>query len=107
MSRSCVNSADLFFYVFGEMTLGSQRRSERPLIKKHFGCKQYDQDKKLAPHIVYESCALRLGGWMNRNGMVMPFAVPMLWREPQTTAVTAPLPDIFCGKWYEQKEGEN
>lgn len=86
MSRSCVNSVDLFCYVCGEVTLASQRRSITPLIKKayhlYFGCKLGDQDKKWAPHIVCKSCAIRLGGWINRKGMTMPFAVPMVWREP-------------------------
>jgi len=31
---------------------------------------------------VCKSCAIRLGGWINRNGMTKPFAVPMVWREP-------------------------
>jgi len=56
MSRSCVNSADLFFYVCGEVTLATNRRSITPLIKKAYhlyvGCKLGDQDKKWAPHIV-------------------------------------------------------
>jgi hypothetical protein len=25
---------------------------------------------------------MRLGGWINRKGTTMPFAVPMVWREP-------------------------
>ena len=86
MSRSCMNSADLFPYVCGEVTLASQRSSITPLIKKayhlYFGCKLGDQDKKWAPHIVCKSCAIRLGGWINRKGMTMPFAVPIVWREP-------------------------
>jgi len=56
MSRSSVNSADLFCYVFGEVMLESQTRSITPLIKKayhlFFGCKLGDQDKKWAPHIL-------------------------------------------------------
>jgi len=86
MSRSCVNSADPFCYVFGEVTLVSQRRSITPLIRKayhlYFGCKLSDQDKNWAPHIVCKSCAMHLGGWINCKGMAMPFAVPMVWREP-------------------------
>ena len=86
MSRSCVNSVDLFCYVCGKVTLASQIRSVTPLIKKsyilYFGCKVGDQDKKWAPHTVCKSCAIRLGGWINRKGMTMPFAVPMVWREP-------------------------
>jgi len=31
---------------------------------------------------VCKSCAIRLGGWINRKGKAMPFAVPMVWREP-------------------------
>jgi len=41
-----------------------------------------DQEKKWAPHIVCKSCVIRLGGWINRKGMAMPFAVPMVWMEP-------------------------
>jgi len=81
-----VNSADLFCYVCGEVTLTSKRRSITPLIKKayhlYFGCKLGDQDKKWAPHIVCKSCAIRLGGWINCKGMTVPFAVPMVWMEP-------------------------
>jgi len=41
-----------------------------------------DQDKKWAPHIVCKSYAIRLGGWINHKGMAVPFAVPVVWREP-------------------------
>ena len=34
------------------------------------------------PHTVCNSCAICLGGWINRKGMAMPFAVQMVWREP-------------------------
>jgi len=85
MCRFCVNFADLFCYVCGEVTLAAQRRSIRLLIKKtyhlYFGCKLGDQDKKCEPHIVWKSCAIRLKGWTNRKGMTMPLAVPMVWRE--------------------------
>ena len=87
MSRSCVNSANLFCYVCvcGEVTLASQRRYITPLIKKvyhlYFGCKLGDQDKKWPLHNVCKLCAIRLGGWINRKGMVMLFAVPVVWRE--------------------------
>ena len=77
---------ELFCYVCGEVTLGSQRHSITHLFKKayhlYFGCKLDDQDKKWAPHIVCRSCAIRLGGWLNHKGMAMLFAVPMVWREP-------------------------
>jgi hypothetical protein len=91
MSRSYVNRADLFCYVCGEVTLASKKRSVTLVIKKayhlYFVCKLGDQDKKCAPHIVCKSCAIRLGGWINRKGMAMSFAVPIGWN-PQTTPVT-------------------
>jgi len=65
---------------------GSDLSIIMPLIKKayhlYFGCKVGYQDKKWAPHIVCKSCAIRLGGWINYNGMAMPFAIPVVWREP-------------------------
>ena len=86
MTRSCVTSADQFCNVCGEMTLASQRRFITPLAKKayhlYFGCKLGDQDKKWVPQTVCKSCAIRLGGRINRNGMTMLFAVPMVWKEP-------------------------
>ena len=85
MSCSCVNSADLFCYVCGEVT-ASQWHSITPLIKKaydlYFGCKLGDQDKKWVLHIECKSCAIRLGGCINHQGMAMPFAIPIVWREP-------------------------
>ena len=85
MCGCCVNSADIFCYVCGEVTLASQRRSIRPLIKKAYhlyvGCKLGDQDKQWAPHIVCKSCAICLGDCINRKGIAIPFAVPMVWRE--------------------------
>jgi len=93
MSCSCVNSADLFCYVCGEVMLASQRRSITPLIKKmyhlYFGYKLGDQDKKWALHIVCKSCAVCLGGWI----IVREWRchLPFQWcgGNPQTTAMTA------------------
>ena len=86
MSRCCVNSVDPFCYLCGEVMLASHRCSLTPQIKKayhmYFGCKLGDQDKKWAPHIVCKSCSIRVGGWINRKGMAMPFAIPVVWREP-------------------------
>ena len=86
MPRSCVNSADLFSCVCGEVTLASQRRCITPMIKKayhlYFGCKVVDQEKKWPPQNVCKLCVIRLGGCINRKGMAMPFAVQIVWREP-------------------------
>ena len=56
------------------------------MVKKayhlYFGCKIGDQDKRWAPHICCNTCATNLRQWLNRKRKSMPFAVPMIWREP-------------------------
>jgi len=78
--------SELFCYECCEVTLASRKHSITPLIKKayhlYFGCKLGDQDMKWTQHIVCISWAIRFGSWINRKGMAMPFAVPMVWREP-------------------------
>ncbi|KAK5643931.1 hypothetical protein RI129_007776 [Pyrocoelia pectoralis] len=73
MPRKCVNSVNNFCYVCGEVTFASQKREFTPLIKTayyhYFYCKIHE-DKSWAPNICCNSCAS------------MPFAVPMIWREP-------------------------
>jgi hypothetical protein len=89
----CEQCRPILLCVCGEVTLASQRCSITPLIKKayrlYFGCKLGDQDKKWVLHIVCKSCAIRLVGWIIHKGMAMPFAIQMVGRNPQTTAVTA------------------
>lgn len=86
MPPTCVNSADNFCYVCGEVTFASQKRSITTMVKKayhlYFGCKIGDQDKRWAPHICCNTCATNLRQWLNRKRKSMPFAVPMIWREP-------------------------
>jgi len=85
MSRKCINSSDVFCYICGEVTFKSGRRSFTPLIKKcyehYFGCKVGDEDKSLAPHFCCVTCARRLAAW-SKGSRFMPFAIPMIWREP-------------------------
>lgn len=86
MPRTCLNKADNFCYICGEVTFASQKRRITTVIKKaynlYFGCKIGDQDKNWAPHICCNSCGSRLVQWLNGNKPSMPFAVPMIWREP-------------------------
>lgn len=86
MPRKCLNHPDTFCYVCGELTFKLQRRNFTPLIKKcyqlYFGCKVGDQDKSWAPHICCVTCSRLLTGWAN-GSRHMPFAVPMVWREPK------------------------
>jgi hypothetical protein len=55
------------------------------LIKKYyehyFGCKVGDQDKSWASHFCCVPCARRLAEWA-KGSRCMPFAIPMVWREP-------------------------
>lgn len=82
MPRKCVNRSDSFCYVCGKVTFASQKRALSPIVKKAYHCKVGDQDKSWAPHICCNSCSANLCGWLNHKKRSMPFAVPMVWREP-------------------------
>lgn len=84
--RYCVNHPDNFCYVCGKFTPKIQRRSITNLVKKayklYFDCALGDQDKNFAPHIACITCTTTLTEWMKGKRRAMPFAVPMVWREP-------------------------
>ena len=86
MPRNCVNQADNFCYICGEITSTEQRRVISAIIRKayhlYFGCQIGDQDKIWAPHICCNTCETNLTQWLNKKRKAMPFAVPMVWREP-------------------------
>jgi hypothetical protein len=95
--RCCVNSPDNFCYICGKFTLVSQRRVITTSIKQaynaYFGCHLGDQDKEWAPHICCISCSSALCKWMHhKDPKRMPFAVPMIWREPSNHATDC----YFC-----------
>jgi hypothetical protein len=78
VSRKCVNSPNLFYYVCGEFTAKSQTKFITPIVKKayelYFGCKIGDQGKSWAPHSRYLR-GLDIGTQIN------DFLVPIEWRE--------------------------
>lgn len=84
--RQCKNSPDKFCYICGRYVLKSQGRTMTIDVKKayflYYGCKVGDQDKHWAPHSSCVSCNVTLIQWMKGNRSCMPFAVPMVWREP-------------------------
>ena len=86
MPRNCVNSPDNFCYICGEVTFSTRKCPLTLMVKKGyeccFGCKVRDQDKKWPPHVYCISCATILHEWLNNKGCSMPFAIPMIWREP-------------------------
>ena len=87
MSRRCKNQADCFCYICGEYTLKAQQRTMTSLVRKaydlYFDCKVGDQDKPWAPHFSCSTCNTQLRLWLSRSRKSMPFAVPMVWREPK------------------------
>lgn len=86
-TRVCVNKADNFCYICGEVTAKAYQKPISPLVKKayelYFGCKVGDQDKPWAPKVCCSSCSRTLTGWLKGTHKSMPFAVPMVWREPR------------------------
>lgn len=86
MPRECVNSANSFCYICGELTFKSQKRTITPLVCKayelYFGIKVGNQDKAWAPHVCCKTCVTLLTSWLRGVNRKMQFAVPMIWREP-------------------------
>ncbi len=86
--RSCTNHPDNFCYVCGQYTNKDQQRSVSKAVKMkaayfhYFGSKVGDQDKSWAPHICCRSCQSGLTQWLVGKRASIPFAVPMIWREP-------------------------
>lgn len=87
MPRNCVNNVNSFCYVCGSFAIKSHRKKITLQIKKayklYFGCHLGDQDKSWAPHIVCSLCSVKLLGWLRGTTHSMPFAIPMIWREPR------------------------
>lgn len=85
--RVCVNKADSFCYICGEVTAKAYQKPISSLVKKayelYFGCKVGDQDRSWAPKMCCSSCSRTLTGWLKGTHKSMPFAVPMVWREPR------------------------
>lgn len=86
MLRTCVNNANSFCYICGEVILASQKCSRTAVVKKayhqSFGCKIWDQDKSWAPHYCCIRRATYLHHWLSKKKKSMPFAVRIMWREP-------------------------
>lgn len=85
MSRKCVNDRNNFCFVCGELTFKAQRRNFTPLIRRAYHCyfnNKIDQNKTWAPEICCTKCVTLLSGWL-KGSRHMPFAVPMIWREPK------------------------
>lgn len=86
-TRGCINHPDTFCYICGEFTTRKQRRPISKRLKISYGmyfkCQLGDQDKKWAPHITCTRCNSKLTQWLNGKNEHLPFAIPMVWREPK------------------------
>jgi len=80
MPRKCLIHSDCFCHVCGELTFKSRTWNCTPLIKKcyelYFGCKVGDKDKSCV------TC-VRMLTWCVNGSRQMPFAFPIVWREPK------------------------
>ncbi|KAI6655348.1 hypothetical protein LOD99_2183 [Oopsacas minuta] len=85
--HKCKNNPDSFCYICGVYTLSRQRRNITSFVKRayiaYFGIPLGDQDKKWSPHIVCHNCEEMLRDWTKGKRKGLPFAIPMVWREPQ------------------------
>ena len=55
----------------------------RKAYELYFGCKVRNRDESWAPKICSSSCSRSLAGWWKVTHKSMPFAVLMVWHEPQ------------------------
>lgn len=85
-SRSCINDANIFCYICGTYVILKQRQNITTFVKRayhaYFGVRLGDQDKGWAPHTVCRTCVEALRHWSKGRKASMPFAIPMIWREP-------------------------
>ena len=86
-SRGCKNSADIFCYICGSYAVKKQQQNITSFVKQayetYFGIKLGDQDKSWAPHRVCRTCVESLRHWSKGKKRALPFAIPMVWREPK------------------------
>lgn len=86
-SRKCLNSCDIFCYICGSYVVIKQRQNITRFVQQayfaYFGIRIGDQDKSWAPHTVCKTCVEALRLWSYGKKKSMPFAIPMVWREPQ------------------------
>ena len=86
-SRKCLNNPNVFCYICGSYVIGKQRQDINSFVRNvyyaYFGIRLGDEDKSWAPHKVCRTCVEGLRLWKNGAKKSMPFAIPMVWREPQ------------------------
>lgn len=106
----CKNSVDRFCYICGSYVLKRQQQNITSFVNEayeaYFGIKIKDQDKSWVPHKVCRTCAESLRLWSKGGKTALPFAVPMVWREPKDHSNEC----YFCScylKGYNSKNKQN
>lgn len=100
MSQKSINDPNSFCYVCGKVVLKSMRASITPQIKtayeRYFGRELIDQDKYWVPHFFCQRCATMLSLWADGYMCEMPFAIPIVWKEPKNSEeLPVPVPSLF------------
>ena len=87
MPRKYLNHPDRFCLVCGKYMSKEQQRNITDDVNKmymiYLDCPLGDQDKTWAPHKICKKCCLGLHNWLNKRSSSTPFAVPIIWREPE------------------------
>ena len=87
-TRGCKYSAGSFCYVYREFFA---KRAKKHCLNNcirageaylaYFGMPVGDQDKRWAPHVIYDYCRRTLEG-LREEKRAIRFAIPRIWREP-------------------------
>jgi hypothetical protein len=87
MTRSCQNNPNSFRYICGKVVLKWQMKPVSQFVSKFyelcFGCKIGDHEGVWVPKICCSSCSRALAGWLKGTHKSVPFALPIVWREPE------------------------
>lgn len=82
----CKNSPDSFCFVCGELCTKSQRRPISDNIQiwyaEYFGLDIANQNESWVPHFCCKSCEVNLSMWWKATRKSLPFATPMIWKQP-------------------------
>ena len=73
-------------------------RGIKKMYRIYFVYQLGEQDKTQIPYKVCKKCCLDLHNWINKRSSLMPFAVPMIWREPKDHCRN-------CYFWSHQSKG--
>ena len=84
--RHCTSDPNDFCHICGTYIVKARQRPITDFVRRgylaYFGIKIGDQDKRWAPHTTCSTCLEQLRKWSKGQLKQLPFAIPMIWREP-------------------------